>query len=653
MLQMHTDTINLTMQALQSRSLARLEKTVMPMAENIAHIHDRVNGDLGHKIDDLHAIIMALASSTPSLVIKDRAGEEPGVRSSTISTMLLEPARLSNGNRTLDAPPPRASGNGQASQLPIRAADRDVREPGQSAQYGAPNDARVGREDSAYYSMGPLPFEKDGRRMDWGFESGSPPDPHASIGASHEATPTSPGASSYLASSPKGRRESNLPRRESTTLPHMFAAIDEQEDYEPESSNHAQQRQVSSTSRSNSHRQSNKEAVLPPPALPPDPPAGSQSPATPATFFGTPKRQRSQTSEKRFSRPQTAKSVKAGKGESPQSPNGLEAPSFEKSLFRNAAILCDVRGKMVEYAQHVPDEPDPRYNTEMVAACKEGRICVVRKRENREHGGTKVVTSVWALSDDGTTRLQQKLSDVNETVPYCSYFEPEKVSLPPTEGDIALRFHAEKWGDMLTEEKKTNWVNYFFASEEDAVLFQSAVFGRTLLGSYRTMKTIVIHEGLGKAFAFEEQFANIEMLRLWEDDGISTPGAAGGVLALMHISSNFGEGWARWWINSSKQQVRVRDDPSSGKHARVKGIDVTVVRPGTGASTADKIRSPGTAGEGLQRVDTLAEARPSGRRIKVKKVTGVRIEFKTDEERSKFISAAKKCQERMIPLPEL
>ncbi|KAK0934037.1 hypothetical protein LTS01_026173, partial [Friedmanniomyces endolithicus] len=59
MLQMHVNSINLVMQALQSRSLARLERTVMPMAENIADIHDRVNGDLGNKIDDLHRIIMA------------------------------------------------------------------------------------------------------------------------------------------------------------------------------------------------------------------------------------------------------------------------------------------------------------------------------------------------------------------------------------------------------------------------------------------------------------------------------------------------------------------------------------------------------------------------------------------------------------------
>lgn len=279
----------------------------------------------------------------------------------------------------------------------------------------------------------------------------------------------------------------------------------------------------------------------------------------------------------------------------------------------------------------------------MVPACQEARIFVIRKRENREHGGTKVATSIWCLQDDGEVRLQHKLSELQETVPYCSYFEPEKVSLPETDAPIALKFHGEEWGGMLKEEMKTNWVNYYFASENDAVAFQSAVYGRTLLGSYRTTKTTVIHEGLKGAFAFEEQFANIEMLRLWEDDGVSTPGAIGGVLALMHISSNFGEGWARWWINNSKQQVKVKDD--GAKFAKVKGIDVTVVRPGTSKAAIERARTVSVGAESMTPVQQARNA--------VKKVNGVKIEFKTEDERSKFVAAAKRAQENSMPLPDL
>ena len=312
-----------------------------------------------------------------------------------------------------------------------------------------------------------------------------------------------------------------------------------------------------------------------------------------------------------------------------------------------------MRGTLVEYAQHVPDEPDPRYDTEMVEACKESRICVIRKRENREHGRNKVTTSIWTISDDGLVRCQQRLPEIGETVPYCSYFQPEKVSIPPTEGgEMPVKFHGERWGDALEKEVRTNWVNYLFASENDAIAFQSAVFGRLLIGSFRTTKTTVLHEGIKGAFAFEEQFSNIEMLRLWEDDGLSTPGAQGGVLALMHISSNFGEGWARWWMNNSKQQVRVKGE--GDRYARLKGIDVTVVKPGGGASAADRIRSPSTAGEGLQRVDTGEDASVKAymKKIHVKKVTGVKCEFKTHEERNNFVLMSQRIQERLIPLPD-
>ncbi|TKA68549.1 hypothetical protein B0A55_08978 [Friedmanniomyces simplex] len=437
----------------------------------------------------------------------------------------------------------------------------------------------------------------------------------------------------------------------STTLPKLFNAIYEADaevdgsedtpdtDMLPNASSSA----LSSTT--GLSRAFSGESSLPSPAIPPDEGVGLHSAATPASFLGSPSRQRNNAHD--GPRPQTAKTVRPSKRDSADfvgAPKGrIGDPSFEKLLFRNAAIICEVRAKSVEYAQTLPDEPDPRYNTEMREACKGSRICVIRKREHREHGGTKIETSIWAIADDGDVRLQQKLSEINETV-----------SLQPSEGfgsEIALRFHAEKWDEVLLE-KKTNWINYVFVSENDAIAFQSAVFGRKLLGSFGTNKTTILHEGFKGAFAFEEPFANIELLRLWEDDGISTPGAADGVLALMHVSSNFGEGWARWWINSSKQQVRVKED--GAKWARVKGIDVTVIKPGSGAAVADKIRSPSMAGEGLQRVETSMEARPTGgKRIPVKSVTGIKVDFKAEGERAKFVSQCKRVQEKMIPLPDV
>lgn len=614
---MHSTSINLTMQALQSKSLARLERTVMPMAENVASIHDRVTGDLSAKIDDLHRIITAIANSTPSLVARDRSVERDSA-----TTSLLEPVPTCYEDRMLEASPPRSPSH----QPPSRQYDRR----GSHVEIKNALNTRASERDSAYYS-GSMSFERDGRHMDWSFETGSPSDARASIGADLHA---------QYAASESIRRDLSIPRRESTTLPFVAHHFD---DGHPSSWPEAEHDDIYS-----------RQSILPPPAMPPDAPGGPPPVATPSSFFGSPKRPRSDTVDKRTSqasvRPPAVRSPKR-KSEVPVvPPNGLDGSAFERLLFRNSAILADVRGVLLEYASIRHDEPDPRFAVDMVSACKEARIYVVRKREHREHGGSKVMTSVWTLSDDGAVRIQQKLSEVHETVPYCSYFQPEKVSIPPTGGEIELRLHGEHWGDALVDQKKTTWVNYVFASANDAVAFQSSIYGRSLLGSYRTTKSTVLHSGIRGAFTFEEQFANIEMLRLWEDDGISTPGAAGGVLALLHVSSNFGEGWARWWVNNSKQQVRITSD--GPKFAKVKGIDLTIFKPDT---TAAQMRSPSLVGESLPYIDTDLNdvARNPGRRIPVKKVTALRIEFKTEEERDEFVALALRVQQRLIPLPDL
>lgn len=520
MLQMHTNSINLTMQALQSRSLSRLEKTVMPMAENIVSIHDRVNGDLGDKIDDLHRIIMSIANSTPSLVARDRAIES-GTERDSISTASTSP-------RMLEQRPPRST-NHDMSPRQVSRSPRAASPPRPAARL-ALHGSRV-PELADDYSLEPLPnsgTSGDGR---WDFTVSR---------SSGHGLATSPQDSAYATSS---RRESA--RRESQTLPSLFKTVDEESHDEHDEEDDLRPQPLAMRT---SWRSSTGSGMLPPPALGADSESQSANqPATPSAFFANLQRIRSSEGDANAGEQlRTANTVPTSPRPTRQNEphSSSESPTFEKQLFRNAAILCDVRCKLVDYAQTVPDEPDPRYNVDMVEACQQARVYVIRKRENREHGGTKVVTSIWCLSDDGEVRLQQKLSEMQETVPYCSYFDPEKVSLQPTDSEtpIAMKFHGAEWGAMLLEEKKTNWVNYCFVSGEDAVAFQSAVFGRLLLGSYRTTKTTVIHEGLKGAFAFEEQFANIEMLRLWQDDGVCTPGAAGGVMALMHISSNFGEG---------------------------------------------------------------------------------------------------------------
>ncbi|KAI5365212.1 hypothetical protein Slin15195_G047490 [Septoria linicola] len=642
MLQMHVDCINLTMQALQSRSLARLEKTVVPMAENVASIHDSLTGDLGPKINDVHEVIMAIVSSTPSLEARSRKIESGHIRdsaSTSSSSVSDRPLSCAEG-RLLEAPQPTAKHdrtslgqNRKMGKAPVRSSAT----------------ARLASNEE-FLDFGE---EHQARTVEWDCVAGSPEKERGNISDS-KALCASPRDSAY-AGEESSRRASW--RRESATLPALFktvgddhsASVGSSPDLEDEIEDFAPPLPLKSTRRRppppppvrtppepRMHSQ-----LLPPPAM--DAYEGPHPVATPSTILSALQRTRSDVDERtqlaRFAvkipHRQTIQLEAHGKN---------DGQKFEKQLLRNAAILCDVRGRLVEFAHINAEITDERYKIEMKEACKECRICVIRKRENREHGGTRVVTSVWSLADDHESRLQQKLSEFQETVPYCSCFEPEKVSLQATdEAEISLKFHTEEWGAMLKDEKKTNWVNYYFATEADAVSFQSAVFGRTLLGSFRTTKTTVIHEGLKGAFAFEEQFANIEMLRLWEEDGVETPGAAGGVMALMHISSNFGEGWARWWINNSRQHVRIKEDGS--KHARVKGIDVTVVRPGATARQAQRARS---ASLGIAAPHSKAAEKDAV----LKRVNGVKIEFKEQQERIRFVKAAKEAQGRSMPLPE-
>ena len=647
MLNMHTSTINLTMQALQSRSLARLERVVMPMAENVASIHDRI-----HKIDDVHRIIMAIANGTPALTgqfMHQRANSSAS--DGTISTL----GSISNGPYLTGSP--NVPVNSYILDRPFnRQASRNSTL-SHSTEY-----AQQWRLHSACYQNS-NPRADNGlvmdKGIDWDFESGAPPTSEVDIGDRFAGSSVNPSTSLARKS---WNHVSNTPRRESMTLPNLPAGTAEEDTCEGGRRETSLPVSVQMKRRVDSKMSDHE---LPPPAPSPKITAyRTQQPATPPSVFSpsppSPGRRLPNSeptnsprsavgsiiSEHTSKHSSIASSTRLSTKKSQHSsPSG--APVFEKALFRNAAILCDVRCTLVEFAQHDPNAEDPRFDTEMVPLCHGARVCVIRKRENRENGGTRIAAAIWTISDDGELRCQQKLPDVTETVPYCSFFEPEKVAIPPpTGGEILLRLHGQNWGDPEEKDVRTKWINYVFDTEKNATAFQSAIFGRKLLGSFRTTKTTVLHEGFKGAFAFEEQFANIEVLRLWEDDGVNTPGGSGGVMALLHLSGNFGQGYAKWWMNSSRQQVRVKDEHN--KFAKLKGIDIRVLRP-VEVRSSTAVRSSSTFNDGASLRMSEAKAKKGPER----NVTGVRIEFKTEEEKGRFVEVAKRVQERMLPLPDI
>ncbi|KAK3079180.1 hypothetical protein LTS18_005542, partial [Coniosporium uncinatum] len=332
--------------------------------------------------------------------------------------------------------------------------------------------------------------------------------------------------------------------------------------------------------------------------------------------------------------------------------------TFEKETFRNTAILCDVRGQLVEYTSLIETEDSwkpPEY--EMVEAARACRICVVRRRDSLPDGALRFTTSIWAFSDDRQVRLQQKLADGAEIIPFSSYFNPEKISITVP---AVLKFHDVTFGAASLKEAKTSWINYIFEDTLSANHFQSILFGRRLLATFRTTSTMRIHDGFAAKLAFQEQMCGMENLRLWEDE------ESDGVLAMLHFSGHFRNGYLAFWLNSSSMPVRVKEE--SDRVVRIKGFRISLELNerdrewsgpkyaqgsglgGTGvlARTAGGERLGGTK-EGVKR-----KASEMGRKGKEEKwITGARVEFASEGEKGRFVALAKEVMMRPSILPDL
>ncbi|SMQ53074.1 unnamed protein product [Zymoseptoria tritici ST99CH_3D7] len=585
-MQMHTDAVRRMTHAVQSRSPIRLDNVVLPMVENVRRMHKTPTGRQSRKSQPSKDTKVSLAIKPPIPAPKDFA-TSPKKIDVTPFTLPQSPQSPPKSPLRLF---PKLSPPAEADiKLP---ATTFVSNKSPSQGHKAKRSANIWEQSS----KNPVDDENLGHQRNEKTSADNRPDSGLC-----QPSPKASRNESVVAPTHHRSRRTVLARPESETLP------------SPCNSDYGQIVVSQPTPRS------------PTLALQPD---GQLLPIRSERL--APKARKPTCSDQSHCN----RSVALIPAVSP--PRATEKQNFLRQLCRNAMILCDVGCRLVEVARD-NDTADPRHNLDRLAACQQSRLCVIRKRENREPGPARMITSIWCISEDEQTRLQQELSESEDTVPYCSYSEPEKVSIRPASSRVHLRYHDETWGAPLTSVKNTKWVNYYFHSESDAMAFQSAVFGRTLIGSYRTTKTTVAHAGFKGAFSFEEQFSAMEVLRLWEDDGVSTPGASGGIFALMHTRTNFGDGnWAKWWINSSREPIKVKDD--GARHAKVKEINVSV--PKTGSAP----RRMRTLPDGQSFLELASPA---------SSVSGVRIEFKNEEERTRFVSAAKRAQERSLNLPDL
>ncbi|KAK7710925.1 hypothetical protein SLS57_008241 [Botryosphaeria dothidea] len=559
MLHMHTSTISLTMQALQSKSLTRLEETVHPMAEKVDEIHSAVTGDLSDKIQDVHAIVLAIAGASPRLNPRDSRASDLPVWDSPLLEPMPESLRIGYYSRTMtpQRSPEIAPLDGERYSYPRR---------------------RYSRRESDI-STAPSLSEASDRRSSGAY----------STAARTPAVPGSPGSTRRPSTTRAWRKDDNA------DLPTVRDENEVEEQQQPVSPR-SQPRQQRTDS-----RLSFSSPILPSPAIPPDP-----DPEVGLRKLSLGSAATTDTEKILLERSMTTRS---------------QQDTFEKEAFKDSAILCELRGKQVEYLHPPKDEMAP-LDVEMGDAMGSCRILVVRKRDARPNGSIRLVTSIWSLSDDGAVRMQQKLADGVEVVPHASYFVPEKISLPLV---TELKFHDKAYGSKPLKVEKTSWCNYVFEDVKSATLFQNELMGRTLVGVFKTEKTLRVHEGLSGVLAYQEQMCGMENLRLWADPD------NGGILAMIHFSAHFRPGYLAFYLNSSAFPVRVKDE--GGKEVKIKGLKIPLDK--------DKAGVGGRRGS------------ESGRAEGKKWITGAKVEFASDVEKFLFIEKVKEVQQTMILLPDV
>jgi hypothetical protein len=146
--------------------------------------------------------------------------------------------------------------------------------------------------------------------------------------------------------------------------------------------------------------------------------------------------------------------------------------------------------------------------------------------------------------------------------------------------------------------------------------------GRTLLATFRTEKTMRIHHGLGKSFSYAEQMCGLENLRVWEDND------TGAIIAMIHFSADFRNGYLAFYINSATDPIKVKDD--GAREVKIKGLRVPVDR--------------------AVRKDSVVE-KGKGKEDKV--ISGAKIEFASEMEKREFLDMCAELQRGLLELPEL
>jgi len=144
------------------------------------------------------------------------------------------------------------------------------------------------------------------------------------------------------------------------------------------------------------------------------------------------------------------------------------------------------------------------------------------------------------------------------------------------------------------------------------------------MASYKTEKTLRVHEGVGKVIKFEEQMCAMETLRLWEEE------ESGAVVGMLHFSAQFRNGYMMFYLNSADHPVRIRDE--GGRSVKVKGLHI----PLEPDRRVERSHSMNEKNQGRRKSDAS------------KLITGAKIEFASENEKVEFIGMVTQVQRQMI-----
>lgn len=174
-----------------------------------------------------------------------------------------------------------------------------------------------------------------------------------------------------------------------------------------------------------------------------------------------------------------------------------------------------------------------QYTAELTDATKIEHVYIeqvfVVRNEEIQGEDVKNKTSIWTRSKDGCIRLEQRrkytapdqrpmitnktllVETRNVTLALPDYDDPCKIVVP-----IQVLAH-RCTNDDLAGRKEADSMTYIFSCEEDCIQFQQALFGCTLLASFKTKKTIRVHETL-HLLCPDEQMCDTKVLRVWRDE---------------------------------------------------------------------------------------------------------------------------------------